>query len=62
MKIIPRIALAIILNVTLVVGSLYARTITGKVVGVADGDTITVLEEATQFTSGWIKPHSNCHA
>lgn len=47
-KLIPGIVLAIILNVTLVVGSLYAQTITGKVVSVADGDTITVLEGTHQ--------------
>lgn len=41
--------LAFLLNFVLVVGSLHAQTITGKVVGVADGDTITVLQNRTQY-------------
>ena len=47
-KIACRTLLAVFLNVILVVCCLNAQTITGKVVSVADGDTITVLEGTTQ--------------
>jgi micrococcal nuclease len=42
-----KILLAVLLNIILVAGSVHAQTITGKVVGVVDGDTITVLEGTT---------------
>jgi len=48
-KIACRTLLAVFLNVILVVCCLHAQTITGKVVGVADGDTITVLQDNTQY-------------
>jgi endonuclease YncB( thermonuclease family) len=44
-----RIILAVVLNTALLIGTLHAQTITGKVVGVADGDTITVLQNQTQY-------------
>lgn len=47
-----RILLAIALNTALLVGTLHAQTIAGKIVGVADGDTITVLQDRTQYKSG----------
>jgi micrococcal nuclease len=46
-KIAHRTLLAALLYFVLLVCSVHAQTITGKVVGVADGDTITVLEGTT---------------
>jgi endonuclease YncB( thermonuclease family) len=48
-KIAHRTLLAALLSFILLVCSIHAQTITGKVVGVADGDTITVLEGTTQY-------------
>jgi micrococcal nuclease len=48
-KLFSHFALAIILNAALMVGSLSAQTITGKVVSIADGDTITVLHDRKQY-------------
>jgi len=39
----------IILAILVSVSIAQAKTITGKVVGVADGDTITVLQDRTQY-------------
>jgi micrococcal nuclease len=44
-----RTLLAVLLSFILLVCSVHAQTITGKVVGVADGDTITVLQDRTQY-------------
>jgi endonuclease YncB( thermonuclease family) len=43
-----RTLLAVLLSFILLVCSVHAQTITGKVVGVSDGDTITVLQDRTQ--------------
>jgi micrococcal nuclease len=48
-KVSNRALLAVLLNLIFLVGSLQAQTITGKVVGVADGDTVTVLQDQTQY-------------
>jgi micrococcal nuclease len=48
-KIAHRTLLAALLYFVFLVCSVHAQTITGKVVGVADGDTITVLQDRTQF-------------
>lgn len=48
-KISNRTLLAALLSFFLLVCSVHAQTITGKVVGVADGDTITVLQDRTQY-------------
>ena len=48
-KIANRTLLAALLYFVLLVCSIHAQTITGKVVGVADGDTITVLQDRTQY-------------
>ena len=48
-KIAYRTLLAVLLSFILLVCSVHAQTITGKVVGVADGDTITVLQDRTQY-------------
>ena len=42
--------LLLTLSVLLLPVSLYAQTITGKVISVADGDTITILDEGKQLT------------
>ena len=48
-KIAHKILPAVLLNILLIISIAQAQTITGKVVGVADGDTITVLEGTTQY-------------
>ncbi len=48
-QIVHRTLLASLLYIILIAGTLHAQTITGKVVGVADGDTITVLQNRTQY-------------
>ncbi|EMS78418.1 thermonuclease family protein [Desulfotignum phosphitoxidans] len=48
-KIAHRTLLAVLLSFILLVCSLNAQTLTGKVVKVADGDTITVLQDRTQY-------------
>jgi micrococcal nuclease len=48
-KLADKILPAVLLNIILLISIANAQTITGKVVGVADGDTITVLEGSTQY-------------
>jgi endonuclease YncB( thermonuclease family) len=48
-RIAHRALLAVLLSFILLVCSVHAQTITGKVVGVSDGDTITVLQDRTQY-------------
>jgi micrococcal nuclease len=48
-KIAQRTLLASLLYIIFIAGTLHAQTITGKVVGVADGDTVTVLQNQNQY-------------
>jgi hypothetical protein len=52
-KIAHRTLLAVLLSFILLVCSVHAQTIAGKVVGVSDGHTITVLQARTHTRSGF---------
>ena len=48
-KVAASILFLVCLNAFVLISHAGAHTITGKVVGVADGDTITVLQDRTQY-------------
>ncbi len=49
LKVTVSLLLLLCINAIGLVSHAGAQTITGKVVGVADGDTITVLQDHTQY-------------